>query len=414
MIDKDFEQRSAASIRRKITDLLLGSSSVRQLEQLYLGDAGVKYKVLLRRLVVEIPCGKQEKLFATRLRERLRSTGKDAFEVGVLMAAMLYNRAYDMPFMPDLQRIPEFFLEDFLQYMTNPVLLFLEQGEENRFVAYMEQWIDFLHRHITTEYNSLLWRRVGNHFVKKSDFGPLYFNDRNLKALYMKRGDIVEYLLRSNGYNTDYGFTANAHGKDNKIRIGILANHYMPHPETFATLPVYEYLDREFIVILYAIQSMECKTQEYCSSRAHELKVLPPRLDLQVKAIREDDLDILFIATNVTSIVNQVCLLATHRLARRQIAGVGSVTTTGLRNVDYYLTGKLTDDAENAIQYRESLRWVTGPAHCFSYCESEQTGAREIKRQELGIDEDAIIYMSGSNMYKILPELENVWAEKIN
>jgi len=381
-----------------------------QLEQLFRSDKGINYKALLRQIVAEIPSSQPEKSFGAGLREKLRRVGNESLDAGLLMASMLYNRAYDLPFIPDLGRIPGFFIGDFLHYMTNPVLLFTEQGEEERYIAYMEKWISYLHKHITGDKSVPFWEQVAEFFVANSDFGPLYFSDANLVKLYTMRGDIIEHFLLINVHGTDYSFQYDAHRKDEQIRIGILAKHFTPHPETFAALPVYEHLGPDFRVILYSFNSVESDVQDYCHSHAHELKVLPQQLDLQVMTVRDDDLDILFVATNVTSKVNQACLLAAHRLARRQISGVGSVTTTGLRNVDYYLTGKLTDNPGNSVQYRESLLWMPGPAHCFSYCGSNNYAVENVTRHELGIKEDAIVYMSGSNMFKILPELGHSWA----
>ena len=398
-------------MRRHISDLVLKCPAGNELEQLFQNDIRANYRVLLQQLAVETPSSKQEILLCTSLRKKMRRAGAASFDAGLLMASMLYNRAYNLPFIPSINRIPGFFMGDFLHYMTNPALMFSENGEEVRYVSYMNKWVSYLHENIITSRNSRFWKQVAEFFIANSDFGPLYFSDKNLVKLYTMRGDIIERYLLMNGHDTDHHFKAVAGREEKQIRVGILANHYMPHPETFAALPLYEHLDQNFRVTLYSFSSSESETRDYCRSRAHEFRVLPRQLELQVKTIRDDNLDILFIASNITSKVNPICLLTAHRLARQQIAGVGSVTTTGLRNIDYYLTGKLTDTPENSAQYRETLVWLSGPAHCFTFCDAAAYSEKTVTRRELGIEEDAIVYMSGANMFKILPELVTSWAK---
>ena len=173
-------------------------------------------------------------------------------------------------------------------------------------------------------------------------------------------------------------------------------------------------LSRDFEVVLYSLKQTGHPLEEYCRSCANSFKLLPQNLSEQVQTIRADDLDILFIATNVTAVTNQICLLASHRLARIQVTSGGSVVTTGMRHMDYYISGTLTDPSPTAPEhYREKLVKLEGTAHCFSYgCESEKATA-EVERESLGISEEAVIFISGANFFKIVPELIHTWAKII-
>ena len=157
-----------------------------------------------------------------------------------------------------------------------------------------------------------------------------------MKNIYVKRAEIIEHYLKLNGQEIDYDFTDRPNNRK-KIRLGILATHFTPGTETFAYLPVYEYLSRDFEVILYSLKETGHRLEQYCQLSANAFKLLPQELSAQVNIIRADDVDILFIATNVTAVTNQICLLAIHRLARIQVTSGGSVVTTGMRNMDYYI-----------------------------------------------------------------------------
>ncbi|MBC1258585.1 glycosyltransferase, partial [Trichormus variabilis V5] len=238
--------------------------------------------------------------------------------------------------------------------------------------------------------------------------------DNNLKDIYVKRAEIIECYLKLNGNKIDYKFVERP-VNIKRIRLGILASHFRPSAETFACLPVYEHISRDFEVILYSLTETSHRLEQYCQRSANSFKLLPQELSAQVSTIRADDLDILFIATNVTAVTNQICLLAIHRLARIQVTSGASVVTTGMRNIDYYISGTLTDPSPIAQDhYQEKLIKLEGTAHCFSYGTEEGKLTILVKRNSLGIPENAVVFISGANYFKIVPELVATWANIIS
>jgi predicted O-linked N-acetylglucosamine transferase (SPINDLY family) len=313
-----------------------------------------------------------------------------------------------------VQQYQKFIQEnDYLKFLFSSQPYFQEVDETDNYYQYLQNSLDYLHTSIFSNSDSDLWNQVVNNFIQSANFIPAYFNEANLKDIYVKRAEILELFLKNNGCEIDYEFPARPVNRK-KSRLGILATHFTPGSETFAYLPVYEYLSRDFEVILYSLQETNHPLEEYCRSCANSFKLLPQNLSEQVNVIRADDLDILFIATNVTAVTNQICLLATHRLARIQATSGGSVVTTGMRHMDYYISGTLSDPSPTAQEhYREKLVKLEGTAHCFSYgCEEEKATA-EVDRESLGISEEAVIFVSGANFFKIVPELIHTWAKII-
>ncbi len=302
---------------------------------------------------------------------------------------------------------------DYLKFLFSSQPYFQEIGEADNYYQYLQNSLDYLHTSIFSNSDSDLWNQVVNNFIQSANFIPAYFNEKNLKNIYVKRAEILELFLKNNGCEVDYEFPDRPTNRK-KIRLGILAAHFTPGSETFAYLPVYEYLSRNFEVILYSLKETRHPLEEYCRSCANSFKLLPQNLSEQVNTIRADDLDILFIATNVTAVTNQICLLATHRLARIQVTSGGSVVTTGMRHVDYYISGTLTDPSPTAQEhYREKLVKLEGTAHCFSYGCEEEKATVKVDRESLGIAEEAVIFISGANFFKIIPELIHTWAKII-
>jgi len=389
------------------------SFSVEQLEGNYLGGWSKANELLLNSGIKTESLTQEEQTFVDELVAHIAKGFDQPKAVQYLLAAMLYCRADQLPLQHDVFRIPHWFLNDYLKFVLYSPQYFQEVGEADSYYRYMQQWIDYIHTSIFSKPDSALSWNVAVQFLQEAKFIPLYFNEVNLKNIYIKRADILEYVLKSDGHEVDYDFAA-WDSKRKKIRLGILASHFTPAAETFASLPIYEYLSRDFEVILYSLSQTGHQLEQYCQSCANSFKLLPPNLKEQVNFLRAEDLDILFIATNITAGTNQICLLSLHRLARVQVTSVASIVTTGIRNIDYYVSGKLTDKSSEAEHhYREQLLRLDGSAHCFSYGSEQNTATVAVDRKTLGISEESIVFVSVANMFKITPELSHTWAKII-
>jgi predicted O-linked N-acetylglucosamine transferase (SPINDLY family)/glycosyltransferase involved in cell wall biosynthesis len=397
--------------RKNIAELWLNTADV-LLESVYLSDIGKGHQLILGSGICNQPLTKSEQTFVGDLVTIISSKGFDNPKaIQCVLAGMLYVNAYHLCLPHDLPRIPHWLLNDYLKFILNCRPYFQEIGEADSYCQYMQEIVNYLHISIFTNPTSDLWRNVASQFLQITYLIPIYFNEVNLKDLYIKRSEIIELALKEEGREIDWEFADNSLTRK-KIRLGILASHFMPAAETFASLPVYEYINRDFEVILYSLISYGHPLEEYCQSCANSFKLLPNNLTEQVNLIREDDLDILFIATNVTAVTNQIYLLALHRMARIQVTSVASVVTTGIRNIDYYISGNLTESFEDAEQhYQEELLKLDGSAHCFSYGNEPNLPSTKVNRESIGIAEDAVVFISGANLFKIIPELRNTWAK---
>jgi predicted O-linked N-acetylglucosamine transferase (SPINDLY family) len=201
--------------------------------------------------------------------------------------------------------------------------------------------VDYVHSNIFKNPDSQLWQNIALFFSQVANFIPLYFTTANLRDIYTKRAEIIEFSLKNRGCSIDCIFPARSPNRT-KIRLGIISDHFAPQTETFATIPVFEHLNRnQFEIYLYALNTSGHQLEQYCQSRADKLVALPKDFASQVQTIRADDLDILFFGTNLTAINKPVASLAIHRLARVQTTSFCSPTTTGIRHMDYYIAGNL-------------------------------------------------------------------------
>ena len=331
-----------------------------------------------------------------------------------LLAAMLYCRADQLPFSYDLGKIPGWFINDYLKFMLSSPTLFFEKGEADNYFRFMHEWVSYLHNNIFANPESKFWQEIGWAFTHNANFIPLYFNTANLKDIYSKRADIMDYVLKIKGFAVDYTFPPRPAHRT-KIRLGILSNHFSPQTETYAAIPVFEHIDRtQFELILYTLRITGHPLEQYCQSRADRLVKLPDDLQSQIQAIRADDPDILLIGSNVTAVTHAVSMLALHRLARIQLTSINSPCSTGMRNMDYYIGGTFSAPVRNMQdQYREKLVNIDGSALCFCFPYPNPPPVVNPSRAEWGATAQTTVFVSGANFFKIIPELRETWAKII-
>ncbi|HLO47165.1 MAG TPA: glycosyltransferase [Kamptonema sp.] len=397
--------------RKKLADIWLNLSA-EKLASAYAGEIGNIHQKLLNSGIKDETITDSEQTFINQLAQQIAQGFEQPKTINCLLAAMLYRRADRLPIKYERAAIPNWFANDYLKLMFTCPNLFQEIGEADNYYRYFQGWLNYVHTNIFNNPDSQLWQNIALFFTQIANFIPLYFTTANLRDVYTKRADIMELVLKNRGFEVDYVFPARPATRS-KIRLGVLNDHFAPQTETFATLPVFEHLDRsKFEIFLYALNVSGHQLEQYCQSRVDKLVPLPKDFALQVRTIRDDDLDILFIGTNLTAINKPTTSLAIHRLARVQTTSFCSPTTTGIRNLDYYIAGKWTiPDISYQEQYREQLAILHGSGICFNYATQSELPTLKPNRNSIGISEQTTVFISGANFYKILPELRETWAK---
>ena len=388
--------------------------SKEKLEINYVHKLGKIYQMLANSGIKNEALIETESPFVSELIAEVAKGFTQPKAINYLLAAMLYCRAYQLPLSCEASAIPQWLLNDYWQFIFEFPHYFQEIGEVNRYYQHMQKWVDYLYQNILDNPHIKIWQNVALVFAKSANFIPLYFVSENLIDIYTKRSKIIEFVLKSRRYPINYQFPTRPESRQ-KIRLGILNAHFGTQTETFTTLPVFEHLNRhQFEIILYSNSVDNSPLEQYCKSRADQLVKLPSDFVSQVDKIRADDLDILLIGTNVTALTHNITLLAMHRLARIQVTSVSSPVTTGIRNIDYYISGQLAETLQNANQnYCEHLITIDGSPHCFNYTVYPEIVKIKHDRKTLGISEKAVVFVSGANFYKIIPELRETWAKII-
>ena len=327
--------------------------------------------------------------------------------------ALCHN--FELPIVAEPAHVPDWLRARYCGFRLEMPQVHNQAGDAAKYGGYLPRMVALFHRQGIDErgiVRSALARELTNLFATRANFAQTYFTTDNLRGVYRQRADLIAAAQLENGAATLTAFAPRT-GGGGRIRLGIFAQHFSPQTETYFTLAHFDSIDRSrFDITLYAITATGHALEQHCIERADRFVVLPENdLPAQVKRIRDDDLDILLIGTNMTAVTNPAALLGAHRLARIQIASVSSPVTTGSRHMDVMLSARWNEPAADAADHYTERLWLMPGS--INYCAFQyDTGPATVSfpRSILGIRDDAMLFFSGANYFKIIPELPLTWA----
>jgi len=325
-----------------------------------------------------------------------------------LLAAMLLVPAWQWPDAPRLDDTPMWLWSAYTAYLFYSPQGFCACGLAEAFAPHYLRRLQELLRLAERNPGSSAVRGALTVFRNYGNNIPLYFTGDSLRRHYELRGRILT-LAEGVGREDDL-LPLPREGR--KLRVGFVNRHFAPQTETYTTLPTFEQLDPErFEVILFAHHRTDSPLEDYARRHAADFRLLPTELAAQVQMLRNAALDILVFGTNVTAVFNEVTRLALHRLAPLQIVNNSSCTTSGMPQADLYVSGTLTEAEEAPEHFSERLGLLPGPAHAFNYEADKKEPTTQWTRAALGLPEDAIVFVSAANFYKVTPEIQEAWAK---
>lgn len=401
--------------RARLADFFLGAHEEtiqrlfdNQLAKLHLSIAGGGLR--------DLPLDEAEQATLDGILAAFTSNAEQNPSPGHILAAMLYCRP-DHPVAAFLDRqVPDWLYGVFTAFLVIEPIFFETPDAFDHFCAFAQRVVGHVHGIVSNGQNPASGlessARVSAHtYAAFSCPIQPYFGRGDLREFSERRAYILEQNARASGLPLDWAPPAHAPGRK-KIRLGILKPHFSSQTETFATLPVFEYLDRKrFDIGLYAIEAARNDLERYCANRVDRLQILSRNPLEQATALRDENLDILFFGSNLTAGVDACTTLAMHRLAPIQIASICCPVTTGFTHMDYYLAGDLLAPSQTMqTQFREELVNIAGSGICFSFGPEPTGTTKRMSREALGIPADATMFISGANYFKIIPELRDAWA----
>ena len=360
-------------------------------------------------LIAEVIGSGLHDLPATEAEKELLKTCATAGWPGML-AGMLTSPGWRWTEAPPFDRVPNEFWGVYARWAFAPVQSFNQPGDAEAYAeAYLPR-LENLARWVERNAGSSAVRAAMQSYLQVTNCIPLYFTQGSLRRHAEARARILTKAIKTDSRDFIAPIALPRYGRP--LRIGFVNRHFGSQTETYTTLPTFEHLDPErFETVLFTLHETGSELEQYCRGRAGEFHVLSGELFEQVEKIRMAGLDVLVFGTNLTAVVNEVTRLATHRMAPLQVVNNSSCITSGLPEVDMYVSGDATEITEAAAHFSERLGLLPGPAHAFNYDADAQEPATNPTRADYNLPEDGLVFVSAANYYKLVPEVQHTWAK---
>ena len=398
-------------IRKMVAQFFLDKTH-EDLSEHYTTEYGSTHRKILASSLKDYPLSDDEQAFLDMFTAKMNSVEKSPEAIPSLLASMLYLYPHQLPIEFDILQAPDWLQEDYCTFLLSYPRCFTKQGEVDDYCRYIKKIFASFYKSIQDAPDSKTLQKLVAIITQKAYFIPLYFSKENLKDIFHHRAAIVGLSLKTQGYALDFGFPPRSE-KRKKLRLGIYSKVIAPGTEAFATLPVYEYLNREeFEVFLYVHQQNGNPVETHARQLADRFIELPENMKTSVEIIREDDLDVLFFSNNLTAVMNHAFILANHRLAHYQCVHFCQPVSSGLKHIDYFFLGDVIQEkGKEERRYHEQIVNLDGSGICFDLGNSDAQPAAAMSREQIGIPDNSLVFVSGANFFKIIPELRYLWAK---
>lgn len=329
------------------------------------------------------------------------------FEVQGLMAAMALAPAHHFTIVPSLTSVPDWLRLAYASYLLCPPIIFLQTGEADRLARHLTEAIEKIHTAIFLE--KCAGAKDLAIVVAKGVNTMAYFNEQNLRPCFRRRAEIIEWLLAELGLPTEGLSSLVCHDRP---RVGILHRSIVPGTESYYLLAHLEGRPKDAAeVILYVLAETAGPLVATFDQWVDKRVKLPNSTVDAVARIREDDLDLLLVASNITAEISPALEIAAHRLAKVQVVGGASPVSPAFTSFDLFLSGEENDPSPAAqSHYEERLARLPPSVSYYAFAHDTDPQTISCSRADLGLAEDQIVFFSAANYFKITPELVETWC----
>ncbi len=226
-------------------------------------------------------------------------------------------------------------------------------------------------------------------------------NDRDAQEAL---GHLIATGLKSSGFDYPYQPPASFHDKP---RIGFISRHFRPGHTIFKlTEGLIENLPREaFDVFVFHIDHPEAPAE--VETEEGRMVLLPEQdLRLAQKMIARHELDVLVYAD--IGMDPGSCLLAQSRLARVQCVLWGHPVTTGIGNIDYFLSSVLIEPENADAHYTETLVLFDTLPACYR---APAVPPGQPLKTDFGFAETDHLYLCPQSIFKLHPAFDALLGE---
>ena len=236
----------------------------------------------------------------------------------------------------------------------------------------------------------------------------LAYHGRDNKALVTRVASLHERACPSLLFSAPHARAASADVRGRKIRLGFMSKYLSTPNHTVAKYMegIISNLSRDlFSIYLYHMPGAPDGMADAPGGSASKTTILTPLLDIARKQIEEDRLDILVYPE--IGMDPFTYFLAFSRLAPVQCVFYGHPDTTGLKNIDYFISHEDCEVEGAEDHYSERLFKLSSRSVYTCYVRPEPKGAPG-PLDGYGIKPESHIYCCPQSLFKIHPEMDGL------
>ncbi|MDB6093959.1 MAG: hypothetical protein JWM32_1521 [Verrucomicrobia bacterium] len=325
-----------------------------------------------------------------------------------LMGAMVLAPAWQWTDAPRLGSLAHWLWGDYTAWLFSAPQGFCAVGDADKYARHILDRLEELNQLVERNHRAPAARAALDAYARHASGIPLYFHAGNLVRHAELRARLLGFVVDERVKKIEMPATDRT---GRRLRVGFVNRHFGSQTETYTTLPTFEQLDPvRFEVVLFTCHRNGSPLEDHCRSRASAFHVLPRDLAGQVAMLRSAALDVVVFGTNVTAVCNEITWLALNRVAPLQVVNNSSCITSGFPSIDLYVSGTSTETTGASAQFTERLGLLPGPAHAFNYEADRQEPTARWTRAALGLPDDATVFVTAANYFKIIPEMQHTWA----
>jgi predicted O-linked N-acetylglucosamine transferase (SPINDLY family) len=235
----------------------------------------------------------------------------------------------------------------------------------------------------------------------------LAYHGQNDRELQVKVAKLYERACPSLLYRAPHCASWQGVPKGGKIKIGFISRHFKDHSIAKAARGVLARLSREKfdVTAVFVPPVSHDEAAAFIRQHADRAVVLPENLEAARLRIAEETLDILFYQDIGMDPITY--FLAFSRLAPVQCVSFGHPVTSGIRNIDYFLSTEDFEPGKGEAHYSERLIKLKS---LIAYAYEPPRPAPMKPRKAFGFGKQEHIYVCPQTLFKFHPDFDEILA----
>ena len=244
--------------------------------------------------------------------------------------------------------------------------------------------------------------------IRHTNF-QLAYHGRNDRVLQTRLAELYLHACPSLAYESPGIESTLKDIGHRRIRIGFISNYLGKHSIGKAARGLIAKLPRDrFQVTAFFLNKPGDSVARFIEEKADRSVIVGNDLAEARRRIEEEKVDILFYQDIGMEPVTY--FLAFSRLAPVQCTYFGHPVTTGIPNMDYFISTDMHEPPEMEDHYSERLKLLRGVA-APSYCYRRDVPPLDTSHDRFGFGADEHLYFCPQTLYKFHPAIDKLFAD---